>query len=432
MVIRLVDRPSVNAYVMSSNSGRFELFINRGLIEEFLTAPEFQEGDLCIDALAGVVAHEICHTNFKRRFQGQANSMLQEEYCDILPAKMLERIGLRPEAMSKLCDLFVRISNEPGARKIDHSEPHASSPIRKEIYEKGAWHEYEKARRKAAIQGVGRDIDVQRSHLRERLESIREHAAQERVISPILYDLLQRGFASGSCDEKLDLLNQFMTAHRGFISDCTVAAIPTDLCGLAIDSLKDAQVPGATYSQHPLFIKLSEMLYRHSNWDQARMLYHNVSEALELPQFGAFEKADEAYCSLIDARSEESVREALERCRTLLSYSVQPTLCNESWRGTLLPLAHERLRETFSDADFKRLREGLTIPFPFRAHRQVQTTLTDGALRRGDIAQEKALNSLRLFYYNAGIYRATDELLGERPERGSIDTSSPSERLCDG
>jgi hypothetical protein len=436
VVIRLVDRPSVNAYVMSSNSGRFEIFINRGLIEEFLTAPEFQKENLCIDALAGVVAHEICHTNFKRRFQGHANSMLQEEYCDILPAKMLERIGLRPEVMSTLCDLFVRVSGEPGARKIDRSEPHASSPIRKEIYEKGAWHEYEKARRKAAIPGVARDIDVQRSNLRERLESISKNAAQERIISPILHDLLQRGFASATCDEKLGLLNQFMTAHRTFLSDCHVSTISTELCSLSTEALKEAQCPRSTYGQHPLFIQLSEMLYRQSNPDHARWLYQGVSRALELSQFGAFEKADEAYCSLIDARSKESVRDALEQCQTLLKYSVQPTLSNESWRGTLLPQAQERLRETFNDADFDRLRNGQTIPFPFLAHHQLQRELTDGALRRGDPVQERLLNSSRTFYYNSGIARATDQLLGERTERGSVDIlldfSSPRQSLCDG
>lgn len=430
VVIRLVDKPSVNAYVMSSNSGRFEIFINRGLIEEFLTAPEFQEGDLCIDALAGVVAHEICHTNFKRRFQGHANSMLQEEYCDILPAKMLERIGLRPEVMSTLCDLFVRVSGEPGARKIDRSEPHASSPIRKEIYEKGAWHEYEKARRKAAIPGVARDIDVQRSHLRERLESISKNAAQERIISPILHDLLQRGFASATCDEKLGLLNQFMTAHRTFLLDCHVSTISTELCSLSTEALKEAQCPRSTYGQHPLFIQLSEMLYRQSNPDHARWLYQGVSRALELSQFGAFEKADEAYCSLIDARSKESVRDALEQCQTLLKYSVQPTNSNESWRGTLLPHARERLRETFNDADFERLRDGQTIPFPFLAHYQVQRELADDALRRG--AQQKPFNASTLFYYNSGISNATEGLLDERIAGRQFDTASPKESLCDG
>lgn len=428
VVVRLVDSPSVNAFVIPTSSGTFDVYLHRGLIQEFLSAAEFADRNLCIDALAGVVAHEICHANFERNYRGQGNSMLQEEYCDILPAKMLERIGLKPEAMSKLCDLFSRLGGRRRAFAVSHEEPHASPPIRKEIYEKGAWAEYERERRKDVLNGSVSPVEHLREGWRNRLESIVDASQDHRIVSPVRHELEQRGFDSADCDGKLEILDQFMEEYKPLLSAWNVSAVINELAEETVTALSQAKGPVGRYSYHPVCVKLSTALYHQSNERSSLASYQAVCQALGVENFGAFAKADEAYLSLVSARTKEEVTVALKRCEELLSYSAQPEFDRRSWAGVLLPQTRAYLGKLFTTSDFEGLRRGRTLPFPFGAHRALREEL----LSNGDWPAQRALNVLVHFSSKAGIHRVGQELRGEVKRDFSSSGPSAAEQLLSG
>lgn len=429
IVVRLVDRPSVNAYVTPSDRGKFEVFINRGLIEEILVAPELAQKNMCVDTLAAVVAHEVCHANFRRQYQGRFNSMPQEEYCDLLPAQMLEGAGFRPEAMSALFSILSRVSGEPGARRVSPTEPHASSPIRKEIYEKGGWESYERERRKDTIEVDRIAREERHAQWTERLNHISSQAKEERIISPIRHELLKQGFATASFDEKLTLLDTFISEHQNLIRDCSSVPILFELSDLTIAAFYDSGFSGAGYTQHPLFIKISELLYEHSDPQKADRCYLSITGKLDINSFGAFEYADAAYLSLIKARSEDEVLASLSLCEALLQYRVQPSHGRNSWAGTLLPQSTQALEKIFSDVQLEALKVGDTIPFPFALHQRMYEELLPAAYSDTDEAQTFRL--LQKFNTLSGITFAIQDLLHPAPDYYQH-RDSPIRQLLDG
>lgn len=422
VIAHMVDDSAVNAFVLTSNSSSFSLYINRGLIQEFLSAPELSgnnpEQNICVDALAGVVAHEICHTNFRRKFDGQQNSMLQEEYCDILPAKMLERVGFKPEAMSKLCDLFARIGGRRRAFAVSHEEPHASPPIRKEVYEKGAWAQYERERRKHIIEGTGSPISALRDGWRDRLEGIVNASRDERIVTPIRHEVEQRGFRSADCDGKLEMLDQVMGEYRTLISDRSAGALSRELAEIAVEALSEAKGPVARYSQHPLCVKLSETLYNQAKVHESARAYQSICQALGVENFGAFAKADEIYLNLLRAHRKEQVVQELQRCEELLSYSVQPEIRDREWSSIILPRSRDYLARIFTKDDFDNLKQGQAIPFPVAAHLSLRRELLSAVHARGDRSDERSLNLISHFYERAGINFVRESLCGAGAQSG--------------
>jgi hypothetical protein len=432
VIVRLVDDSSVNAFVIPTGSGTFDVYINRGLIQEFLSAPELAGNNLCVDALAGVVAHEICHANFERNYRGRGNSMLQEEYCDILPAKMLERVGLRPEAMSKLCDLFARIGGRRGAFAVSTDEPHASPPIRKEVYEKGAWAEYERERRKHVVSGSASPVGDLRDGWRDRLEGIVDASREHRIVTPLHHEMERRGFESADCDEKLEILDRFMDEYRALLSDWTVGTLCREICDLTVDALSTAKGPVGRYSQHPLCVKLSTTLYGQSNERTSVSAYQSVCQALGVENFGAFAAADEAYLSLLRASTKEEVGQALKVCEQLLSYSAQPDAYSKGWGSILLPQTKDYLGKLFREAHFEALREGRAIPFPFGVHRALREELLTAVRTNYDVPSQRSLNILSHFFSRAGINRVSGELKGEVKQDHFAAQRSADEQLLRG
>ena len=413
VVVWMVDSPSVNAFVTPKSSGSFEVYLNRGLMQEFLSAPEFAEKGLCIDALAGVVAHEICHTNFQRKYSGRANSMVQEEYCDILPAKMLERIGLRPEAMSKLCDLFSRIGGRRQAFAVSREEPHASPAIRKEVYEKGAWAEYERERRKHLIEGASSSIDALREGWRDRLEAIMQSSQDDRIVTPIRHELERKGFATADCDGKLEIIYQVMEEYRLLISHWGAGSLSRELATVTVEALSEAKGPVGRYSQHPVCVKLSALLYNQSEGLASVTSYQAICQALGVENFGAFADADEKYLALVGARTKDEVIAALKGCEQLLSYDAQPEMLRESWGGVLLPRTRDNVSTLFSAAELEAVKQGRTIPFPFGAHRALREELLSVYDGERYQSAQRALNVLAHFYKRAGLEFATECLRGQ-------------------
>ena len=412
VVVHLVDSSTVNAFVTTTSSGSFDVYINRGLIDEFLSAPEFAEKDLHVDALAGVVAHEICHTNFQRKYSGRANSMVQEEYCDILPAKMLERIGLRPEAMSKLCDLFSRIGGRRKAFAVSREEPHAAPAIRKEVYEKGAWAEYERERRKHLIEGASSSIDALREGWRDRLEAIIQSSQHDRIVTPIRYELERKGFATADCDGKLEIIHQVMEEYRSLISDWGAGSLSRELATVTVEALSEAKGPVGRYSQHPVCVKLSALLYNQSEGLASVTSYQAICQALGVENFGAFANADEKYLALVGARTKDEVIAALKGCEQLRSYDAQPEILRESWGGVLLPRTRDKVSTLFSAAELEAVKQGRAIPFPFGAHRALREELL--SVYDGERYQaQRALNVLQDFNKRAGVEFATECLRGQ-------------------
>ena len=429
VVVRMVDSPSVNAFVTPKSSGSFDVYLNRGLIEEFLSAPEFVDRNLCIDALAGVVAHEICHANFERNYRGRGNSMLQEEYCDILPAKMLERIGLRPEAMSKLCDLFSRLGGRREAFAVSHEEPHASPPIRKEIYEKGAWAEYERERRKHLINGSSSSpVEALRDGWRDRLEAIVDTSRDHRIVTPIRHEMALRGFGSADCDGKLEILDQFMQEYRPLITDWRVSSLSREISALVVEALSEAKGPVARFSEHPVCVNLSTTLYHQSNVRDSIRSYQSICQALGVENFGAFAKADHAYLALLSARTKDEVAGALQGCEQLLSYSAQPDVDTKEWAHVLLPQTKDYLGQLFREADFEALQQGRSIPFPFGVHRALRGELLSRVQTNGDWPSQRSLNALVHFYSKAGIHKVSAELRGETKPDFSFGSSRPADQ----
>lgn len=414
VVVYLVDSPTVNAFVAPTGSGSFDVYINRGLINEFLSAPEFAEKNLYVDALAGVVAHEICHTNFERKYRGRANSMVQEEYCDILPAKMLERIGLRPEAMSRLCDLFSRIGGRRQAFAVSHEEPHASPAIRKEVYEKGAWAEYERERRKHLIEGASSSIDALREGWRDRLEAIVHASQHDRIVTPICYELERRGFKTADCDGKLEIIDRVMEEYRALIADWSAGSLSRDLAAVTVEALSEAKGPVGRYSQHPVCVKLSTTLYNQSNGRESVRSYQAICQALGVENFGAFANADEIYLAFVSARTTQEVSGALKGCEQLLSYSAQPDILRESWGGVLLPRTRDYVGQLFTAAELEALKQGRTVPFPFGAHRALHKELLSVYDGERYQSAQRALNVLVHFSKGAGLGFAMECLRGER------------------
>ena len=424
--VHLVDRPSVNAFVHPSQQSTFDVFINRGLLEEFLTAPELTDKDLCIDALAGVIAHELCHANFKRAFQARANSMIQEEYCDVLPGKMLERSGLRPEAMSRLCDLLARVTGENEARRVSANEPHATAPIRKEIFEKGAWEAYERERRKDSIDGLAQSTERNRAEWRDRLEKIVESVRYDRIISPVRHEALNKGFASATADQKLDILERLCMEQNLHVWGLRSKSIIYDLCDLAIESLSEASPPQARYSQHPLLIRLSTLLYSYNEDKDDVDTYRRVARALHVHNFGAFEKSDEIYLALLNAKTPDDVVRALRAGEALADFLASASIDNQSWGETLLPRTLHRLQHLFQRSDFEALREGHTIPFPFAAHETVRREILT-RVRRDEGGRSLHRSAMQILD-NSGVIAAVEDLLGTSSKRPSY--SSPTGQLC--
>ena len=433
VVIRMVDSSSVNAFVIPTSVGSFDVYITRGLIQEFLSAPEFAEKNLRIDALAGVVAHEVCHTNFQRKYQGQANSMLQEEYCDILPAKMLERVGFRPEVMSKLCDLFARIANRREASAVSYDEPHAAPAIRKEIFEKGAWAEYERERRKHLVSGSVSPMEALRDGWRDRLEGIVDASRDHRIVTPIRHEMALRGFRSADCDGKLEILDQFMQEYRPLISDWRVSSLSGEISALTVEALSEAKGPVGRFSEHPVCVNLSTTLYHQSNVRDSIRSYQSICQALGVENFGAFAKADQAYLGLLSARTKEEVAGALQGCEQLLSYSAQPDVDSKEWAHVLLPQTQNYLGNLFRQPDFEALQQGRSIPFPFGVHRALREELLSRVQTTGDWPSQRSLNALVHFYSKAGIFRASAELRGEAKAEYSVGSPrTASQQLLDG
>jgi hypothetical protein len=430
VVVHLVDSSTVNAFVTTTSSGSFDVYINRGLINEFLSAPEFAEKDLHVDALAGVVAHEICHTNFQRKYSGRANSMVQEEYCDILPAKMLERIGLRPEAMSKLCDLFSRIGGRRKAFAVSREEPHASPPIRKEVYEKGAWAEYERERRKHLIEGASSSIDALREGWRDRLEAIIQSSQDDRIVTPLRFELERKGFATADCDGKLEIIYQVMEEYRSLISRWSAGSLSRELATVTVEALSEAKGPVGRYSQHPVCVKLSALLYNQSEGLASVTSYQAICQALGVENFGAFANADEKYLALVGARTKDEVIAALKGCEQLLSYDAQPEMLRESWGGVLLPRTRDNVSTLFSAAELEAVKQGRTIPFPFGAHRALREELLSVYDGERYQSAQRALNVLAHFYKVAGLEFATECLRGQvGTESFSTITLNPARHL---
>lgn len=430
VVVRMVDSPSVNAFVIPTSSGSFDVYINRGLIQEFLSAPEFAEKNLCIDALAGVVAHEICHANFERRYQGRGNSMLQEEYCDILPAKMLERIGLKPEAMSKLCDLFSRIGGRRQAFAVSREEPHASPAIRKEVYEKGAWAEYERERRKHLIEGASSSVEALREGWRGRLEAIMQSSQDDRIVTPLRFELERKGFTAADCDGKLEIIYQVMEEYRSLISRWGAGSLSRELATVTVEALSEAKGPVGRYSQHPVCVKLSALLYNQSEGLASVTSYQAICQALGVENFGAFADADEKYLALVGARTKDEVIAALKGCEQLLSYDAQPEMLRENWGGVLLPRTRDKVSTLFSAAELEVVKQGRAIPFPFGAHRALHEELL--SVYNGERYQsaQRALNVLAHFNKRAGLEFATECLRGQvGTESFSTITLSPARHL---
>lgn len=413
LVVHLVDSPTVNAFVTTTSSGAFDVYINRGLIAEFLSAPEFAEKDLRVDALAGVVAHEICHTNFERKYRGRANTMVQEEYCDLLPAKMLERIGLRPEAMSKLCDLFSRIGGRREAFAVSRDEPHASPAIRKEVYEKGAWHEYERDRRKPLIGGASSSIDQLREGWRDRLEAILEASQHDRVVTPMRYELERQGFSTADCDGKLEIIHRVMEEYRPLISDWSAGSLSRELAALTVEALGKAKGPVGRYSTHHLCVKLSSILYNQANERASVRSYQEICQALGVENFGAFVEADEKYLALVSARTKDEVIAALKGCEQLLSYDAQPDILRESWGGVLLPRTRDKVSALFSAAELEAVKQGRAIPFPFGTHRELREELLSAHDGERYQSAQRTLNVLAHFYKRSGLEFATECLRGQ-------------------
>ena len=411
IVIHLVDKPSVNAFVVSSDTGRFSIFIHRGLIEEFLAAPEFRERNMCIDALAGVVAHEICHTNFKRNYSGKDNSMVQEEYCDLLPAKMLERIGFRPEAMSLLCDLFERTRREPGARKVAADEPHATPQIRKEVFEKGAWKEYERARRKERLDGAS-SIDTLRTGWHDRLQSIVDSSKDHRIISFVEHELTKRDFKNLPVSEQLTLIKDVFNEHSELFTEWRLPGALQELTSVVTETLRRAGDEAVEFAQHPCLLKLSTVYYNYEQ-EMGYSLYASVASALNMPNFGAFMGVDHAYTTFLKATTKDEVVAALTQCEETCSGFTYPELQRWYWGPRLFPYAREYICNIFTPEDFASLREGNTIAFPFAPHRDLKEALAN-TLRtqiQYDGSTAKTYNLLRTLSGCAGIDQACHQLL---------------------
>lgn len=407
LVIHLVDRPSVNAYVIPSTDGAFSVFIHRGLLEEFLVAPELKAQGLIIDALAGVVAHEICHTNFKRNYKSRGNTMVQEEYCDLLPAKMLERSGFRPEAMSALCDLFARINNEKGARAIDRDEPHATSTIRKEIYEKGAWGEFEKARRKDHSSSPA----LPRAEWEARLESIAQASKDHRIISFIENDLIRRGAQNAPTEKKLTLVLNMLIEHKALFDLWHCSGPITEAASVVAAILKQEGANATTFAEHPCLTTLSTMLYKQGHHsDDALRSYKKIAATLQQQNFGVFTDMDAAIKDFLQAANKEAVRAAISSCEKAFSHNIYASVLDSTWGDTIFPEARGQLKRIFPTEDFTKLREGQTIPFPFAPHRELADELL-ALVTREETGYNK-LDTLHQFLRLAGVAWATSKLLG--------------------
>jgi hypothetical protein len=423
LAIHLVDRPSANAYVIPTESGKFSIYIHRGLLEALLTAPELKNKNMCIDALAGVVAHEICHANFKRQFHDRGNTMLQEEYCDLLPAKMLERTGLRPEAMSLVCDLLSRLSRGNAAQKVAADEPHANHEIRKEIYEKGAWQEYERARRKE------QPLSVPRAEWQERIESIVNASKDHRIVSFLEHALLTRGGADASTEKKLSLINQILTEYAVLFSERGLHQPITEAANIVAKILGQEGPQAKAFADHPCLTALSIALYKQGHYsDNTVKSYQRIASILQKPNFGAMATMDAAITEFLQATTKEGVQAAIPKCTKAFSHGICPNLLGEPWGPAIFPGAREQLARIFSSDDSRKLLEGQTIPFPFAAHHQLQAELLDSA--RTPRGSSTPFWELCKLMDGAGISWASKELLEPSPHSNPrLSAMDPAERL---
>jgi|688.fasta_scaffold24544_2 hypothetical protein len=405
----LCDNESQNAAI---DTCTHDLFFSRGLIASLLNAPEMRDGSMSIDALAGIIAHELGHAAFQQNFNARGNSMLQEEWCDKQAATMMERAGFKPEAMTLAWEMINRTSRfESSIQVLNHGQVHASIPIRSELYEKLALDAYERDRRKEVVEGLTGE-SLPRDSWRQRLEAVLDSAGQVHVIAPVDLELHQRLSGSQSPRDTIAALGGICREYRDLLSRRTAIPLLADVCThLALVLRGDAALISEV-RRSPDVDSISEALWHNQEGGVAAGLYDRQTEVFGFEGWGIFAGFDTKVVRFITASSRPELVDAmsvLEGALKLLKergvFLPYPRGDQKMWLTAIAGSGTEEIQRVFTREDFDRLQAGDVIPFPFQAHRTLRAEI---ASNRQENADRSVLDMLMRF---CGISEAIDSLL---------------------
>lgn len=405
----LCDKESQNAAIDTSSH---DLFFSRGLIASLLKAPEMRNGSMSIDALAGIIAHELGHAAFQQNFKAHRNSMVQEEWCDKQAAAMMERAGFKPEAMTLAWEMIRSTSRfEASIQVLAHGQVHASIPIRTELYEKLSLDAYERDRRKGSVEGLAGE-SLPRDSWRQRLEAVLDSTRQVHVIAPVEFELLKRLSGSQSPRETIAALGGICREYRDLLSRRTAIPLLEDVCTHLALAVGGNTALMSEVRRSPDVDSISEALWHNKECGLAAGLYAHQRAVFGDQSWGIFAEFDTKVVRFVKATSRlelidaidvlEGAFKLLEERGVSLPY---PRDDQKRWLETIAGAAAEEIERVFTREDFDRLQAGEVIPFPFEAHRALRAEL---AAKRYEQADWSVLDKLTRFF---GISEAIDSLL---------------------
>ncbi len=405
----LCDKESQNAAI---DTFSHDLFFSRGLIASLLDAPELRGGSMSIDALAGILAHELGHAAFQRNFRARGNSMLQEEWCDKQAATMMERAGFKPEAMTLAWEMIGKASRfESSIQVLDHGQVHASIPIRAELYEKLSLDAYERDRRKGSVEGLEGE-SLPRDSWRKRLEAVLDSTRQVHVIAPVEFELHQRLSAPQSPRETIAALGDICRDYRDLLSRRTAIPLLADVCTHLALVLRGNAALVSEVRRSADVDSISEALWHSQDGGAAAGLYDRQREVFGPEGWGIFAGLDTKVARFITASSQlelvdatsvlEEAFKRLEERGVSLPY---PRDDQKTWVRAIAGSGAEEIQRVFTRKDFDRLQAGDVIPFPFEAHRNLRAEL---AANRHEHTDGSVLDKLMRF---CGISEAINSLL---------------------
>ena len=398
-----------------------EIFFSRRFMEALLSAPEMLEESMSIDALAGVIAHELAHVAFRRQFNNPpGNSMVQEEWCDVRAAKMMEGAGFKPKAMPLMLAMVKRTSDPNGALQIlDINDVHASIPIRSELYEKASFDSFERDRIKEAVQGLAGE-PLPRSTWLQRLQGVVEQTAGLAVVSPINFELQSRLPGAAGPRQVVAALAEICSEYRDLLRYSAATPLLNDICSKLVKVLGEKGVPREEFRTSPELEQISETLWHSQESAAASWLYNNVlrarreGEAFAPQGWGLFAGLDAKVLRFVTASSGQEVTEAMRELGSAFEAAdkrdVRLTAGGANgprWLDVICPSLREAVGAAFKKEDFDALCEGAAIPLPFAPHLKLQSELES---RPDSYADYRQLSDLMRVY---GITDAIKALLSK-------------------
>ena len=401
-----------------------DIFFSRRFMEALLSAPEMRGGSMSIDALAGVIAHELAHVAFRQRFNARGNSMVQEEWCDVRAAAMMEGAGFKPEAMTLAWDMVKRTSGPNGGLQIlDNSDVHASIPIRSELYQKASFDSYERDRRKEAVQGLAGE-PLPRSEWRQRLQGVVEQTAGLAVVSPINFELQSRLPGAAGPRQVVAALAEICGEYGDVLRYSAATPLLNDICTKLVEVLGEKGVPREEFRTSPELEQISETLWHSQESAAASRLYYDVlhagrkEEAFAPQGWGLFAGLDAKVLRFVTASSGQEVTEAMRELGSAFEAADKRDVRltdgganGPRWLDVICPSLREAVGAAFKKEDFDALCEGAAIPLPFAPHLKLQSELQAGLESRPDsYADYRQLSDLMRIY---GITDAIKALLSK-------------------